>query len=354
MDKQNYKELLKNTFKYDSANYNSQKIINKLKMNDIVTYKKNDSDKIVISTEDSVGKRVSNCIDANDNSIFQIEKYNIEKAYRYSIYFSCNEFEINNEKINNYIKIEDFNSKDNSNIDDYLKPRYFEDENKIVFIFVKNINKYVENLDKSVNILYPTLWIYHKKMKILEHRFNLIGFKSNDDFYKTTFMPQLDRLNNDFKIIVKEFRTSKIIKYIIENKKDEVHEISQYMGLKGDSSAKLKVGKNLIMPFIGDIEMILEENVDLFNKNNETKKIRDILNNYIVNTKENANYKSRLLSWYRNGEKEAFLNVNVMFSYKDNKYDVLNFLQPKKNDMEMMDYAIKYLWGAAKSINTTN
>lgn len=66
------------------------------------------------------------------------------------------------------------------------------------------------------------------------------------------------------------------------------------------------------------------------------------------------NYKSRLLSWYRNGEKEAFLNVNVMFSYKDNKYDVLNFLQPKKNDMEMMDYAIKYLWGAAKSINTTN
>ena len=38
------------------------------------------------------------------------------------------------------------------------------------------------------------------------------------------------------------------------------------MGLRGNSLAKLKVGNTLVMPFIGDLEIIMKTNQELFNK----------------------------------------------------------------------------------------
>jgi len=100
----------------------------------------------------------------------------------------------------------------------------------------------------------------------LEHRFDILRFKTDECFYETTFKPNLDKFLDDFGVLVKEFRLTSIIDDIVENRSNEVHEISKYMGLRGNSLAKLKVGNTLVMPFIGDLEIIMKTNQELFNK----------------------------------------------------------------------------------------
>lgn len=351
MNKSQYEERLNNTIKYYLSEYNLQKIINILRKNNIATYKSNnDDDKsftedgtVIIESKKTKYERIAKCLKLKKETYYEIEKYMLNKSYRYSIYFKCENFNIDNIGTNNkFINISEFkNYSDMLNID-YLETRYMENEEQIIFSFYKDISYYVQDLDRSIPVLYPSLWIFHKKLGILEHRFDYLGFRGNDDFYKITFEAQLDSLKFNFGITYDEFRTTDIIKYIASSKKNEVHELSQYVGLRGNSSAKLKVGENMIMPFIGDIELLLEENEELFNSNKETKRIKEIFNRYINTTKDNANYKSILLSW-NSEEQKAFLNINVMFSYKNNNYDVFNFLHPQKNDMEMMNYAIQYI-----------
>lgn len=100
----------------------------------------------------------------------------------------------------------------------------------------------------------------------MEHRFDILRFKTDERFYETTFKPNLDKFLDDFGVLVKEFRLTSIIDDIVENRSNEVHEISKYMGLRGNSLAKLKVGNTLVMPFIGDLEIIMKTNQELFNK----------------------------------------------------------------------------------------
>ncbi|AJA42687.1 hypothetical protein phiCTC2A_64 (endogenous virus) [Clostridium phage phiCTC2A] len=341
MNRELYKNLINNTIEYYLPEYNLQQIINNLTKQKIASYKEKENS-VLINTSESKSQRIKKCIDNNSDTFYIIENMLINKAYRYAIYYKCDNFNLN-DNIENYIDIESLKCEKFNLIEEFDKPIFVQTDDYIAFKFCKSINPFIIKLDQTKDVFYSTLWVYHKKMKILEHRFDMIGFKSDDTFYETTFKPQLYKICTDFNCTINEFRTSKIIKCIVQNKKDEVNEISQCMGLKADSLAKLKAGKTLVMPFIGDLEIIMEESKELFDKTNETKLIKKMLEKYINNIKENAKYKSRLLSWCK-GEYNS-LCVNILFSYRDKNYDLFNFQDPKKINMELMNYAIEYIWG---------
>lgn len=341
MDSNNYIKLLKNTLKYDIQEHNLQCVINDLRESKVVTYKETDNEDIIsINSKDDKSKRIIDCLTQPERVASFIEKMFINKGYRYSIYFKCDEFALNENKVN-YNSLDDFLPMAFIKTKDLSKPILINEKESIIFKFSKIIDPFYSEIESIRSVFYPTLWIYHKELKILEHRFDLIGFKGKDDFYETTFHAQLQLLKSHFHIKTSEFRSSKTIKYIVDNKKNEVHEISQHMGLKGDSTAKLKAGQNLVMPFIGDLERLLEDNIKLFEKNDDTIKISDLINEYISDVKKNAKYKSRLLYWYDG--KNNFLGINILFSYRDKNYDLFNFHNPKNTKMELMNYAIQYI-----------
>ncbi|CAM2938940.1 hypothetical protein HAHI6034_05835 [Hathewaya histolytica] len=341
MNSETYKVLMKNTTEYYMTDYSLQHIIKDLTDGEIATYKENNKNgSILIATSESKNERVNKCMDNNLDTFYIIEKMFINKSYRYAIYYNCNNFNINN--VDSYISLEDFKSGKINNIKDFTQPIFVENDEYIAIKFLKTINPFINKLDETKDVIYNTLWIYHKKLKILEHRFDMLGFKSDDNFYETTFKPQLSRICKDFNCDISEFRTSSTITHIVENKKDEVQEIAQYMGLKQNSLAKLKVGETLIMPFIGDLEILMEQNRGLFDKSDDTKQIYKLLRKYVVDIKKNARYKSRLLQWIK--EKKFSPCVNILFSYRDKNYDLFNFQEPKKNNMEMMNYVIRYIW----------
>lgn len=346
MDINKYIDLLKNTIRYELPGYNLQDVINRLVTNKVATYKESDGIKLKISSDKPKQDRILECLEKRpEDTIFHIEKMYIEKGYRYSIYYKCNNFRIND----NYDEYNDFTnynpiSLNNGEIEDFLKPILFQNDKEIIFKFIKIINPYYTKIDKSEYIMYPTLWIYHKNLKILEHRFDSLSFKSDDDFYSKTKDAQINILKKISTFEVEEFRTSKLIDEIINQNKNEVSLKGQDIGLKGNSSAKLKVGTNNVMPFIGDLEEIIEKNKSILFADENSEKITKIFSDYIDEVKKEAKYKSRLIEISTDNELKINVAINVFFSYRDNNYDLYNFLECKKIDMEMMNNAIKYIF----------
>ena len=349
MDINKYIEVLKNTVRYELPGYILQDIINilvKSKFAEYIDEEKNNNPNLVsISTDLSKQERIIKCLDKSpENTISVIERVFIEKGYRYSIYYKCDEFTISN-KVNEYNDLNYYNPMciDNGTIQDFLKPIFFENDKKVIVRFIKTINPYYTKIDKSVYILYPTLWIYHKEINILEHRFDSISFKSDDDFYKITKDAQINILKRNHSLKLNEFRTSKLVEKIVDENKNEVHLKGQDIGLKGNSSAKLKVGSNNVMPFIGDLEELIDKNKDKLYYDEESSNLAKIFTDYIDEVKKEAKYKSRLIEISTYDEIKLNLSINVFFSYRDNKHDLYNFLESKKIDMEMMNNAIEYI-----------
>lgn len=349
MDINKYVVLLKNTIRYELPGHILQKIINKLvklKFAEYIEEEENHNpDLVSISTELSRQERIIKCLDKSpENTISVIEKVLIEKGYRYSIYYKCDSFIVNNE-------LEEYNNLDyytpicinNDVINDFSKPILLEKGEKIIVRFIKEINPYYSKVDKSVYVVYPTLWIYHKELKILEHRFDSLSFKGNDDFYEITKKAQIEVLRKRYKFELSEFRTSKLIEKIVDENKNEVHLKGQDIGLKGNSSAKLKVGSNNVMPFIGDLEELIDKNKDKLYLDEESSKLAKIFTDYIDEVKREAKYKSRLIEISTYNEIKLKVSINVFFSYRENRYDLYNFLESKKIDMEMMNNAIEYI-----------
>ncbi|MBN1071131.1 hypothetical protein DVV81_08105 [Clostridium botulinum] len=344
MNIETYMKLIGNTLKYQTSGYILQKIINDLRKSGVAKYNNDENGtKVKIDSDWDKVTRVCQCLNEKPESTIQyIEKMLITKGYRYSIYFRCSKFKIE-DTYENYNLYDDYLPIAIKNIDDFSRPILKIDKDRIIIKFEKSIDPYYPEINRTENIIDSTLWIYHKNLEILEFRFNNIALKGNDDFYQTTLNAQLDILRKRHKLTVEEFRTSEIIEEIVTNKKKEVHLICQDLGLMKDSSAKLKVGNNMVMPFIGDLEEIIENNSELLNSTKEAKKVSQLFIDYVNNIKENAKYKTRLLSWYdSNGDSK--LNINVTFSYRDRSYDLYNFLEIKKIDMEMMNYAIEYIY----------
>lgn len=349
MDINKYVELLKNTIRYELPGYILQKIINNLVKSKFAEYieeeKNYNPDVVSISKDLSRQERIIKCLDKSpENTISIIERVLIEKGYRYSIYYKCDNFIIN-KKLNDYNNLDYYSPIyiNNGSIKDFLKPILLEKGEKVIVRFIKEINPYYTKIDKSEYVLYPTLWIYHKDLKILEHRFDSLSFKGNDDFYKITKEAQIEILRKNHTFELNEFRTSKLIEKIVDENKNEVHLKGQDIGLKGNSSAKLKVGSNNVMPFIGDLEELIDKNKDKLYSDEKSSKLAKIFTDYINEVKREAKYKSRLIEISTYNEKKLKVSINVFFSYRENKYDLYNFLESRKIDMEMMNNAIEYI-----------
>ncbi|CAG9701495.1 hypothetical protein CNEO4_2460005 [Clostridium neonatale] len=44
------------------------------------------------------------------------------------------------------------------------------------------------------------------------------------------------------------------------------------------------------------------------------------------------------------------MSINITFSYRDKAYDLLNFIDIKKYNMEMMNYTVGYIWKVGEDI----
>ena len=96
-----------------------------------------------------------------------------------------------------------------------------------------------------------------------------------------------------------------------------------------------------VLPFIGELRELIDENEELFSKAPE---IKELLIRYLDDKENTANYPYVYVQWENPVVSQSYL-VKITFDFSNREYTVLQHLTGTCKDLEMrrMNDAIKYL-----------
>lgn len=280
MEINNYLEYFRDYFK-NLPNFRKEKIKKFLLDNHVCPPITNKEGKVVDNSKKNVNDFVMETLLENIDGIFLVQKYELFRNYKYSLFYDINNFRNQNIK-ENVMKnpniffdieknIEKFNFfKDEKNnklkID---KCFYFIEKNKIYIKFPIGLEKYDDIYFQTFKTKMTFLCILDLEKNILEVRYDGLytPFRTTQDFYLLlenevitflmTFLSiKLESKNFDF--IYKKIDEIKNQGYIIVRKESEYND---------QGGAKLLCNKKNMLPYIDDLKELLEYKLEQFEKN---------------------------------------------------------------------------------------
>lgn len=361
MDLLKYKQILKNTIELDCPNYLKQKLVNDIKVNRIGKYGTKEKDGVVLLTGMSNHtERISTCIDKNNLTIKLFDLLEIKKGYRYTIIFKHRgiDFKDLRESIAN-IAIDlnsDYYNEYNGNVDDD-EVHYYEDTRNF---FIK-FHKYIDVIDKKKvqmrYLRYPIVFVFHKDMNLFEVRFDRLAIDNDYRFYHDTMIARVSQLNSIYDKIGYEYLDlESTIREIVNEHKDCVEEVIWSFETAKSKGLTLRVGEDGVMPFLGDLELLVNELRRKYDEDNNVDECLKEIENYMNKTKKFANEKFRILSWLKyneNGQNiklDKSIDIKINFNYNNKKYALLNIFDNEINDMERINHVIRFIGKVAGNI----
>lgn len=344
-------DKLMNDTLMNSSNNIKQKIINKIIERNIGTYKKNQEDKICLKNL-TLDEKVKKCIENYPNTFKIFDEVEFNKGYRYSFVYKYNNIDMKTIK-NNAYNMDDI---DYENILESKKdinlsiPYYIEDNEKMYIKFHKSINE-VEIKDEMINKYdrrYSTMIVVHKNQNIIDIRFDKLTHKKDDDFYEKALELQISWIKSKLNCDLEDYELGIPMTYIVNNCSNQVVEDICSLGFEQSKGVVVNYGKSKVMPLIGELELLIEENLSKFDKDQGTKECKKLLEDYIFDKKILSSKHYRVLRWLNeenNLDKltDSDVKVKVIFNYKENNRDLVCFLDSKNNNMETMNYVVRYI-----------
>jgi hypothetical protein len=298
--------------------------------------------------------QLKSCIINSDLILRRVEEIEFKKKYNYSIIFSISDFteEILEHLVNRKV-IKNFNLDDQENDilfkdgTSIVPTKYHVDENTVILKFNRLLTGFlpIEGQNKRT-IKYPILAIIYKDLNVLELRFEQVkGYlKGNDEYFylKQTEMI-LGWLKENLQCEFEAVNISPVVSYITKKEQEEVYVSAQAMNLESKKKVILDTGENDedILPLLGELKALIKENLNLFEKNDETKEIKEILENFILETEEKSDLPWISLTW-KNESKSKAIKVKFQFNYNNQDYSLLQYYG-NKTEMERMNYVTRYL-----------
>lgn len=337
-----YNKLLLDTIMEDYNNVTRSKLIKKLLESDIASKKKKEVDSVyIVSMEQK--EKFKQCIEKTHNTKKEIELLEINKGYKYSIPYKIHKVEL--EKVSDFaINVDNYNWND-FKVEDISKPVYIEDDNICAIKFHKEIDRIDSDTGNKVNVRYPLLVVIHKKINILEYRFDRIVHKKDDDFYSRT-IEGISNFTSKLNLDITPYELGAALGEIVKNYPSEAKEEVCSMGFPGEKGVIVKYGKNSTMPVLGDLEELVQNNEDIF-----TGKVKELIDNFIFEKKVLSSKHFREIKWLNNpysgktnDENKLFLKTKIIFNYKGKHRDLIDFHYSNLNDMERMNNVIKFIY----------
>jgi hypothetical protein len=356
-----YIEQLKNVIVEDSPNYIKQRLINELIEKGVCTNNGKEEGKLNIRGMISRESKIESALEYNMEATLKIfESIELKKGYKYSIIFEYDDINIDRimeAAINiDDVSYLDINSKDEIGIN---IPLYLKEDDMIYLKFFKSIDIIKDNINglQKMYIRYPILVAININDMILDIRFDKLYHGENENFYNMCLDTIIDWLKSAGVLNLRTIELDNIVKHMLNNKSDEVEEIISSFDLSQEKGATLKAGKDKVMPFLGELKNILKKNSEIFNKNDDTIECLNIIHTYINNTIRFADYKYRILNIIKKSRlNENIDNINedievkVIFNYRGGSKDLVNFYSPEINNMERINYVVKYIRSIEKCI----
>lgn len=348
-----YKNDIINKICSDSPIYLKQKLINSIRQNRIGEYKSKDNNIINLSGM-TREEKINECLHKNRKTFKLLDLLEIKKGYKYSILYKNKNINFEHfinelEKCAINVESEYYNIEDDKEID-YSKLMFYDTKD---LLFIK-AHKQLSKLNRTKNQIeffrYPILFVFHKKLNIFECRFDKLSYDDDCNFYKITMDSRLSELSKLGNFTYESYELERTIKKIVEEKKTYIQAVIWSFESAKSKGLTLKVGEDGVLPFIGDLEIILSSLREKHSSNDEAMECINEITEYVDKTKRFANERFRILtmSHLNDGKGNAIkldksIEFKIIFNYSKHNFDLFSFYDNEINDMERINYVIEFI-----------
>jgi len=227
---------------------------------------------------------------------------------------------------------------------DQVNPLWYEKDGKYFIKFVLKKSFYDNENNERVCYRYPIVIFFDVNIGVLEIRYDAVKYyrqQEESNFYENLVDKCLKWVIETLEVKCFLCEYPNIIDIINDKNDHFVRMYKQMMDLKSGGSAELKTAeeKNAVLPFVGELRELIEENKDIFNE-----EASEILNKYLDDIEATASYPYIYIKLNNIVESQSYI-VRITFDYLSHKYTLLQHLIGSCNNIEMerMNNAIKYL-----------
>lgn len=278
------------------------------------------------------------------------ENWEFIKLYKYSVPL----FFESNKKISdllNKLGLKEFNERDYRSsriLPIELKtaePIYKHEAGKYIIKFVLQKSYFDREAQNSVDYRYPIVVYMDEKRHILEIRYDSLKYGSTQtgNSYEDIVVQCIQWLKNKLGIELFNCDHTDTINKLKDENDNTVKSYKQMMVLSSGGAAELTAaqGRDYLLPFIGELRELINENKDLFDKDPD---IKQLLEQYLDDKEETADYPYIYVSWEQPVASQNYI-VKITFDYLQYRYTTLQHLTGTCKDlgMERMNNAIEYL-----------
>lgn len=228
------------------------------------------------------------------------------------------------------------------------RPIYKKENNNTILVkFVLQKSYLDRSTYEPVDYRYPVVIYFDLQNKCLEIRYDAIKNRSyypnTGDVYSDIVSFGIKWVKEVLKLQVFKCDYSNAIDKLKAATNDSVKIYRQMMLLNSGGSADLTAAmdEDSVLPFIGELQELIDENEELFNREPE---IKELLIRYLDDKETTANYPYIYVQWENAVVSQNYI-VKIIFNFSNRKYTVLQHLTGTCKDLEMgrMNDAIKYL-----------
>lgn len=301
----------------------------------------NFTDCIDVSDDETIDDKFKHILDS-ESILAMIEEYEYKKPYRHFCYFKYSDLKI--EKIEEMVKAEKvnlFDKKGHKPIDDPEKPTiYLLGE----LIFLKFT--YMLQNDTGNTIKYVMLAVIDKENQILEIRFDRVGiaYKNSHTYYKDKIETILTYLKENIYLEISDIDFKAVVDFM-KSERDDITIVAQRMTRNG-TTAYLEAYEDeaSIIPILGELDTFIEEQKELFDRDNNTKEIREKLQAF----RREIEIKSDM-PLVKIRMDESGIKFGITHNYKDTEYSLF-MLYGELVGEEMMSSVKEYIMRCYKDL----
>lgn len=225
------------------------------------------------------------------------------------------------------------------------KPIYLKEQNNIFIKFILQKFYFLSESFEQTDYRYPVVIYFDLPNQCMEIRYDAIKYTASldNEVYEKLVVNCIEWLKKELGIELYTCNHVDAIKIVNDKQNEVVKMYKQMMQLNSGGAAELTAaeGSDYVLPFIGEIRELIDENEDLFNEANEVKQL---LVQYLNDKEVTASYPYIYVKWVKPVESQSYI-VKITFDYLKYRFTLLQHITGSCKDlgMERMNDAIKYL-----------
>jgi len=299
-----------------------------------------------------LSEQIKKCITGNNKAVRIFEKWEFTKDYKYSIICKTDDYDVFASKVKNDSRVkadenESAYMSDVRNVPVIFKPPIiFEMDDFLILKYNLKFEALHPQTEEELLIKYPLIIVLHKNEKLIEFRFDDLkrifyyDTISKDKLYLHLTNIISDNLKNDYKIDISPLD----LDFIKTKAKDsnEVKLIANYMKTSIGGNAILEVGNNkeYILPFIGELNLLMREKKEEFNK---APVIKELLEQFIYEKEEMSDYPWIVVLWEAE-KKTRNITVKFIFNYMNSGFCLMqHYYNNVLVGMERMNHVVRFI-----------